>query len=70
MTSLVNHKVVERPDVILAYANCFGYENAQYEFEPLSERQIIQPDTMFDAICKAVKQMNKKLTIHKRVLNF
>ena len=25
---------------------------------------------MFDAIVKAVKQMNKKLTIHKRTLNF
>ena len=36
----------------------------------MSERQIIQPDVMFDAIVKAVKQMNKKLTIHKRVLNF
>ena len=60
----------ERPDIVFAYANAFGYKTKKDEFIPLSERQIIQPDVMFDAIVKAVKQMNKKLTIHKRTLNF
>ena len=36
----------------------------------MSERQIIQPDIMFDSIVKAVKTEKKKLTIHKRILNF
>lgn len=36
----------------------------------MSERQIIQPDVMFDAICKAVKLEHKKLTIYKKILNF
>ena len=36
----------------------------------MSERQIIQPDVMFDSIVKAVKTEKKKLTIHKRILNF
>ena len=36
----------------------------------MSERQIIQPDIMFKAIVKAVKETKKKLTVHKRVLNF
>ena len=60
----------ERPDIVFAYANAFGFKNANNEFVPMSERQIIQPDVMFDAIVKAVKQMNKKLSIHKRTLNF
>ena len=55
---------------MFAYANSFGFKNERNEFIPLSERQIIQPDEMFDSICKAVKQMNKKLTIHKQILNY
>ena len=60
----------KRPDIIFAYANAFGFTNDRGEFVPFSERQIIKPDVMFDSICKAVKQMNKKLTIQKQVLNF
>lgn len=55
--------VKERPDIVFAYANSFGYENDKKEFIPMSEREIIQPDVMFDTIVKAVQQMNKKLTI-------
>lgn len=60
----------ERPDIVFAYANVFGLKNAKDQFIPLSDRQIIQPDIMFKNIIKAVKQENKKLTIHKRILNF
>ena len=60
----------ERPDIVFAYANAFGHKNAKDEFIPMSERQIIQPDIMFKAIVKAVKETKKKLTVHKRVLNF
>ena len=60
----------DRPDIVFAYANAFGYKNAKDEFIPMSERQIIQPDIMFKAIVKAVKETKKKLTVHKRVLNF
>ena len=55
---------------MFAYANAFGYKNSKDEFVPMSERQIIQPDVMFDCIVKAVKAEWKKLTIHKKVLNF
>ena len=62
--------VQERPDIVFAYANSFGYENDKKEFVPMSEREIIQPDIMFDTIVKAVQQMNKKLTIQKKILNY
>ena len=44
--------------------------NKNNEFIPMSERQIIQPDVMFEALIKAVKQMKKKLSLHKKILNF
>ena len=34
------------------------------------DNQIINPDHMFDEIVNAVKEMNKKLLIHKKVLNY
>ena len=55
---------------MFAYANAFGWRNEKHEFIPLSERQIIRPDMMFDTICKAVKTQKKKLIIEKRVLNY
>ena len=36
----------------------------------MSDRQIISPDVMFDSICRAVRSKKKKMTIHKRILNF
>lgn len=55
---------------MFAYANAFGYMNNKNEFQPLSERQIIQPDVMFETICRAVRSCKKRLSIHKKILNF
>ena len=60
----------DRPDILFCYANAFGTKNANGEFVPLSERQIIKPDVMFESIVKAVKMTKKKITIEKKYLNY
>ena len=36
-----------RPDIIFAYANCFGSENEERQFEPMAQNSIIDADNMF-----------------------
>ena len=60
----------QRPDIVFAYSNAFGKLRNGSEFIPFSEQKIIRPDLMFDTICKAIKEQEKKLTIEKKVLNY
>ena len=43
-------KDAERPDIIFAYANVFGKEDEKKNFVPFKQRQIINPDDMFEKL--------------------
>ena len=70
ITTTTHTNQQDRVDILFAYANAFGTKNARGEFVPLSDRQIIKPDVMFESIVKAVKEKKKKLTIEKKFLNY
>ena len=60
----------QRIDIVFAYANAFGSIGKNKEFRAMSDREIINPDEMFNKIVQVVQESNKKLTIAKKILNY
>ena len=58
----------QRPDIIFAYANVFGFYHND-KFEPLPDSQILSPDKMFNHIVQAAQKSNRKLLIEKKTLD-
>ena len=67
-SDVMSYQPRERPDIIFAYANVFGFKYND-EFVPLSDRKILAPDKMFHEIEQACENSKKPLSLHKRILN-